>query len=111
MSAIKSNILRRWDTAAAGVRVCCIKFVQRVIQTETPGEIADPRVSVPQPDALNPSGSHGEKRPDQNEISLALVPRDHPLIPPRNLEAEASGLLDRLLNIFQENTRYAFHML
>ncbi|KAI9871477.1 MAG: hypothetical protein M1830_002877 [Pleopsidium flavum] len=86
MAAIKSNILRRWDTAAAGVRICCIKFVQRVIQTETPGVIMDPR------------------RPDQNETSLALVPRDHPLIPPRNLEAEASGLLDRLLNIFQEDT-------
>ncbi|MCJ1363454.1 hypothetical protein MMC16_002561 [Acarospora aff. strigata] len=86
MAAIKSNILRRWDTAAAGVRVCCIKFVQRVIQTETPGVIADPR------------------RPDQNETSLSLVPRDHRLIPPRNLEAEASGLLDRLLNVFLENT-------
>lgn len=47
MAAIKSNILRRWDTAATGVRVCCIKFVQRVIQTGTPGVIADPRVSSP----------------------------------------------------------------
>lgn len=47
MAAIKSNILRRWDTAAAGVRVCCIKFVQKVIQIGTPGVIADPRVSRP----------------------------------------------------------------
>ncbi|KAH0564790.1 hypothetical protein GP486_001819 [Trichoglossum hirsutum] len=86
MNAIKTRILRLWDTAAPGVRICCMKFAQKVIQVQTPGTIADPR------------------RPDQNEISLALVPRNHPLIPPPNLEAQASGLLDRLLNIFQENT-------
>jgi hypothetical protein len=28
------------------------------------------------------------------------------MIPPSKLEPEASGLLDRLLNIFQENNRY-----
>ncbi|KAF9633714.1 Armadillo-like helical protein [Lasiodiplodia theobromae] len=84
MAQIKSNILRRMDTAPPGVRICCIKFVQRVVQTQTPGLIADPR------------------RPEHNEISLALVPRDHPLIPPPNLEAEASGLLDRLLSILQD---------
>lgn len=39
-------------------------------------------------------------------MSLALVPRDHPLIPPPNLEAEASGLLDRLLGILQEDVKY-----
>ncbi|MCJ1474275.1 hypothetical protein MMC13_002933 [Lambiella insularis] len=84
MSSIKSNILKRWDSAATGVRVCCIKFVQRVVQVQTPGVITDPR------------------RPEQNEISMALVPRDHPLIPHPNLEAEATGLLDRLLNVFYE---------
>ncbi|KAI9842309.1 MAG: hypothetical protein M1838_003178 [Thelocarpon superellum] len=84
MSSIKSKILKMWDTAAVGIRVCCIKFVQRVIHVQTPGTIADPR------------------RPEQNEISLALVPRTHPIIPPPNLEAEASGLLDRLLNVFLE---------
>ncbi|MCJ1378400.1 hypothetical protein MMC17_001498 [Xylographa soralifera] len=86
MASIKSNILKRWDSATTGVRICCIKFVQRVVQVQTPGIIADPR------------------RPEQNEISLALVPRDHPLIPPPNLEAEASGLLDRLLNVFYEGS-------
>ena len=30
------------------------------------------------------------------------------MIPPTKLEPEASGLLDRLLNIFHEDTRYAF---
>ncbi|KAI7009068.1 hypothetical protein KC355_g6699, partial [Hortaea werneckii] len=85
MAAIKSAILRRMDSASAGVRICCVKFVARVVQVQTPGLISDPR------------------RPEQNEISLALVPRDHPVIPPSNLEAEASGLLDRLLGVLQDN--------
>ncbi|KAF2754240.1 hypothetical protein EJ05DRAFT_479766 [Pseudovirgaria hyperparasitica] len=85
IAAIKSNILRRMDNAMPGVRICCIKFVQRVVQTQTPGVIKDPR------------------RPDLNEISLALVPRDHPILIPSNLEAEASGLLDRLLGTLQED--------
>lgn len=42
-----------------------------------------------------------------NEISLALVPRDHPIVPPSNLEAESSGLLDRLLGVLQDNSRLA----
>ncbi|CAK4032037.1 mRNA cleavage and polyadenylation specificity factor complex subunit pta1 [Lecanosticta acicola] len=84
MAGIKSSILRRMDTADPGVRICCVKFVACVVQTQTPGLIADPR------------------RPEQNEISLALVPRDHPVIPPSNLEAEASGLLDRLLGVLQD---------
>ncbi|EME48588.1 hypothetical protein DOTSEDRAFT_67585 [Dothistroma septosporum NZE10] len=85
MATIKSSILRRMDTASPGVRICCIKFVACVVQTQTPGLIADPR------------------RPERNEISLALVPRDHTVIPPANLEAEASGLLDRLLGVLQDN--------
>lgn len=84
IASIKSSILRRMDTAAPGVRICCIKFVAAVVQTQTPGLIADPR------------------KPEY-EISLALVPRDHPVIPPANLEAEASGLLDRLLGVLQDN--------
>jgi symplekin len=46
------------------------------------------------------------QRPDQNETSIALVPRNHPLLQLPNLEAEASGLLDRLLSVFQENSTY-----
>ncbi|KAF1840602.1 uncharacterized protein K460DRAFT_371808 [Cucurbitaria berberidis CBS 394.84] len=80
MSAIKSNILRRMDTATPGVRICCIKFLQQVVLVQTPG-VLDPR------------------RPDHNDISLALVSRDHPLIPYASLEAEGHGLLDRLLDI------------
>ena len=50
------------------------------------------------------------QRPDQNEVSIALVPRDHPLIPPPRLEPEASGLLDRLLNVFNEDIRYGLNL-
>lgn len=108
MAAIKSNILRRMDSAPPSVRVCCIKFVQRVVQTQTPGLIADPRVQSLPTKSIDTAKSSNpdDQRPDQNEISLALVPRDHPLIPPVNLEAEASGLLDRLLGILQENFRF-----
>ena len=85
MASMKSSVLRRMDTSPGSVRICCIMFVARVVQVQTPGLIADPR------------------RPEQNEISLALVPRDHPIIPPTNLEAEASGLLDRVLEVLQDN--------
>jgi symplekin len=45
------------------------------------------------------------QRPETNETSLALVPPDHPILKPQNLEAEAHGLLDRALGILQENNR------
>ncbi|KAF1992055.1 hypothetical protein K402DRAFT_388627 [Aulographum hederae CBS 113979] len=86
MSAIKSSILSRVDVVPSGVRICCIKFLQVVVLAQTPGVISDPRV------------------PSRNEVSLSLVPRDHPLIPPINLQAEATGFLDRLLGILQEST-------
>lgn len=109
MTAIKSNVFRRWDTASGGIRICCIKFVQRVVQVQTPGVVADPRVRA------HWSQIHGVlltelQRPEQNEVSLALVPREHPLIPPSRLEPEALGLLDRLLNVFHEETRYVLTM-
>ncbi len=44
------------------------------------------------------------QRPEQNETSIALVPRSHPFLSLPQLEAEASGLLDRLLDVFQQNT-------
>ncbi|GKZ22480.1 hypothetical protein AbraIFM66951_008363 [Aspergillus brasiliensis] len=86
MTAIKQDILRRWDSFPFPVKICCIKFVQRVVHVQTHGPIADPR------------------RPDQNETSLAIVPRNHAILSLPNLEAEASGLLDRLLSVFQEES-------
>ena len=54
MAAVKTNILKRWDTAPAGVRVCCIKFVQKVVQVQTPAVI-DPRVRTASLMIPNPS--------------------------------------------------------
>ncbi|KAE8141432.1 hypothetical protein BDV38DRAFT_296926 [Aspergillus pseudotamarii] len=86
MTAIKDDILRRWDTSPFSVKVCCIKFVQRVVQVQTHG-LTDPRTT------------NDSQRPEQNETSLAIVPRNHSLLSLPYLEAEASGLLDRLLSL------------
>ncbi|KAF2859116.1 hypothetical protein K470DRAFT_271831 [Piedraia hortae CBS 480.64] len=86
MTAVKANILRRMDDGPAGVRICCIKFATRVVQMQTPGAVPDPR------------------KPETFEISLLSVPRDHSVLSYANLEAEASGLLDRLLAGMQENS-------
>ncbi|OAL74521.1 mRNA cleavage and polyadenylation specificity factor complex subunit [Trichophyton violaceum] len=86
MTTIKHTILKKWDASSHGVKICCIKFAQKVVQVQTQGPIADPR------------------RPEKNETSLAIVPRNHPLLAIPNIEAETSGLLDRLLNVFHENS-------
>ncbi|KAJ5884012.1 uncharacterized protein N7473_010898 [Penicillium subrubescens] len=86
MNAVKQEILRKMDSFPCPAKICSVKFLQRVVQVQTPGLIADPR------------------RPDQNETSLAVVPRNHALLAIPLLEAEASGLLDRLLGVFQEET-------
>lgn len=49
MTAIKQDILRRWDTFPYPVKLCCIKFVQRVVQVQTHGLISDPRVRAGEP--------------------------------------------------------------
>jgi hypothetical protein len=102
MSAIKSSILRRMDTATPGVRICCIKFLQQVVLVQTPG-IVDPRVCI----TTHPRRRHAYnlQRPDGGDISLALVSRDHPVIPYASLEAEGHGLLDRLLDIIHGDHR------
>lgn len=43
MVAVKSRILRLWESPLLGVRIACVKFVQRVLLTQTPG-MKDPRV-------------------------------------------------------------------
>ncbi|KAL3448931.1 hypothetical protein BJX65DRAFT_52012 [Aspergillus insuetus] len=85
IEAIKQDILRRWDSFSYPVKLCCIKFAQRVVLVQTHGLIADPR------------------RPEHNETSLAIVPRNHSILSLPSLEAESSGLLDRILSIFQED--------
>jgi symplekin len=44
MTAIKTRILQIWDTAPVTVRICCIKFVQRVVLAQTPSVNPEPRV-------------------------------------------------------------------
>lgn len=46
-------------------------------------------------------------RPQYNglDISLNMIPPNHPILDPRQLEAEATGLLDRMLGILQDNSR------
>lgn len=39
------------------------------------------------------------------DVSLAMVPPNHPLLDHRLLEAEAAGLLDRMLAVLQDNSR------
>ena len=46
MSAIKQDILRRMDSFPCPVKLCCVKFIQRVVQVQTPGLISDPRVCL-----------------------------------------------------------------
>lgn len=102
MTAIKQFILRKWDSFPYPVRICCVKFVQRVVQIQSHGTIADPRVCV---NRCQGGVVLTFQRPDQNETSLAIVPRKHAVLSLPNLEAEASGLLDRLLSIFHEEPR------
>lgn len=96
------------DTAPHPVRVCCIKFVQKVVHTQTPGPIADPRVRdyllLPELNIFEHALTRNIlQRPERNETSIAIVPRTHSLLSIPNLEAEASGLLDRLLTVLQDN--------
>jgi hypothetical protein len=44
MTAIKSRILQIWDTAPPGIRICCIKFAQRVVLVQTAAPDGDNRV-------------------------------------------------------------------
>ncbi|KAJ3522199.1 hypothetical protein NM208_g12959 [Fusarium decemcellulare] len=86
MLAIKQKILRIWDNAAPTVRICCIKFAQRVVLAQSVGSGAEPRYG------------------GTLEVSLDKVPPNHKSLDHRNLEAEASGLLDRMLTALQESS-------
>ncbi|KAK4251174.1 hypothetical protein C7999DRAFT_11104 [Corynascus novoguineensis] len=85
ISNIKSRILRIWDGASAPVKLSCIKFAQRVVLAQTV--------------------SNGmEQKYGALDISLNMIPANHPLLDPRQLEAEATGLLDRMLGVLQDNS-------
>ncbi|KAI2621248.1 hypothetical protein GGR54DRAFT_600704 [Hypoxylon sp. NC1633] len=85
MTAIKMRILQIWDTAPSTVRICCIKFVQRVVLAQTQSIHPEPR------------------RGDVLDISLVMIPSNHTLLDAPKLEAEATGLLDRMLSVLHDN--------
>ncbi|KAI0025375.1 hypothetical protein F4780DRAFT_768252 [Xylariomycetidae sp. FL0641] len=85
MLAIKTRILSIWETAPLTVRICCVKFAQRVILAQTP--------------SINPEPRRG----DPLDISLIMIPPNHPILDGPHLEAEAMGLLDRMLSALQED--------
>lgn len=83
MVSIKQRILRMWDNAAPSVAICCIKFAQRVVLAQSVAAGSDLRLGG----AL--------------DVSLDKVPPNHQSLDARNLEAEAIGLLDRMLSVLQ----------
>ncbi|KAM0483044.1 hypothetical protein ACHAPX_002489 [Trichoderma viride] len=85
MVSIKQKILQMWDNAPPTVRICCIKFAQRVVLAQSVASGAEHRYG------------------GGLDVSLDKVPPNHQTLDPRNLEAEASGLLDRMLSILQGN--------
>ncbi|KAI0971457.1 mRNA cleavage and polyadenylation specificity factor complex subunit [Xylaria arbuscula] len=86
MTAIKMRIRDIWDTAPITVRICCIKFVQRVVLAQT--------------SSVNPE----PKRGDALDISRNMVPPNHSALDGDQLEAEAFGLLDRMLSVLEDET-------
>ncbi|KAK2606134.1 hypothetical protein QQS21_003417 [Conoideocrella luteorostrata] len=86
MLSIKQTILRLWENAVPSVKISCIKFAQRVVLAQT--------VSI---------GSE-YRQAGTLDVSLDKVPPNHQSLDPRNLEAEASGLLDRMLGVLQDST-------
>ncbi|KAI3332181.1 hypothetical protein HD806DRAFT_185333 [Xylariaceae sp. AK1471] len=86
MTAIKTRIRDIWDTAPLTVRICCIKFMQRVVLAHTSSVNPEPR------------------RGDPLDISRNMVPPSHPVLNGDQLEAEASGLLDRMLSAIEDDS-------
>ncbi|KAH8202661.1 hypothetical protein TruAng_003147 [Truncatella angustata] len=87
MTAIKTRIFQLWENAPPTLRICCVKFAQRVILAQSP--------------SINPEPRRG----DPLDISLNMVPRDHSVLNVNAMEAEATGLLDRMLSVLQDGTR------
>ncbi len=109
MTAIKSRILRIWETAPTSIKICCIKFAQRVVLAQTAATSAEHKVWCRE-QGWGPNGTGDAyitwiQRGDGLDISLLLVPANHALLDVRNLEAEATGLLDRMLSVLQDNSR------
>ncbi|KAM0287785.1 hypothetical protein ACHAQH_000317 [Verticillium albo-atrum] len=85
MVKIKTRILRIWENAEPSLRVCCMKFAQRVVLAQSVANPQEPR------------------RGDSLDVSLDKVPRNHQTLDHPTLEAEAAGLLDRMLGGLQDH--------
>lgn len=94
-----------WDTAPLTVRICCIKFIQRVVLAHTSSVNPEPRVRDLSlvDDRLITDLSL--QRGDPLDISRNMVPPNHPALDGDQLEAEASGLLDRMLSALENEGR------
>ncbi|KAI1170262.1 mRNA cleavage and polyadenylation specificity factor complex subunit [Nemania sp. FL0916] len=86
MTAIKTRIRDIWDTAPLTIRICCVKFAQRVVLAHTSSANPEPR------------------RGDALDISRNMVPAGHSALDGDQLEAEAFGLLDRMLNVLENES-------
>lgn len=105
LTAVKSRILRLWNTAPPSIRICCIKFAQRVVLAQTVAGEQDLRVGYVQCLAtMNEADRPHLQRGDVLRVHAGMVPPNHPLLEPQTLEAEATGLLDRMLGVLQENS-------
>lgn len=105
MTAIKTRIRDIWDTAPLTVRICCIKFIQRVVLAHTSSVNPEPRVRDPSIVACQATTDSLLQRGDPLDISRNMVPPSHPALDGDQLEAEASGLLDRMLSILENENR------
>ncbi|KJZ73481.1 hypothetical protein HIM_07037 [Hirsutella minnesotensis 3608] len=83
MVSIKQKILRIWDNAVPSVRICCVKFAQRIVLAQSAASSSEFR--------------HGGAL----DVSLDKVPPNHQTLDAQTLEAEAMGLLDRMLTVLQ----------
>jgi symplekin len=106
MTAIKARILRIWETAATPVKLCCIKFAQRVVLAQTASNgMEQHKVRHAYPQNPGPLLTGELEQINGLDISLVMIPPNHPVLDPRQLEAEATGLLDRMLGVLQDNSR------
>jgi symplekin len=94
-----------WEGAPPPLRICCIKFAQRVVLAQTASNGMDSKVCFATASRLYIVFAKRDIQQSGLDVSLSIIPPNHPLLDPRQLEAEATGLLDRMLGILQDNSR------
>lgn len=79
MNAIKTRIDSLFDHQNQGVRIACVRFLQKLVQVQSGGN------------------------PINDQVSLDLIPLDHPFLIPAQLSAECTAVLNRFV-AFLSNT-------